>query len=52
MQEFTYILLKNLEVGKIDMSIIESRILNQDNLNLLNNKNTYKQFITTVSTCY
>ena len=45
LKEFIYILLKNLEANKIDMSILESRVLNSDTLDLLKDKSTYKQFI-------
>ena len=49
LNEFIYVLLKNLEANKIDMSIIESRILNKENLELLKDKNNYKKFISTIS---
>ena len=49
LNEFIYVLLKNLEANKIDMSIIESRILNKENLELLKDKNNYKQFISIIS---
>jgi len=39
-------LLKNLEANKIDMSILESRVLNGDTLDLLKDKTQYKLFIT------
>ena len=42
---FKYILLKNLEANKIDTSILESRILNSDTLDLLKDKSQYKLFI-------
>ena len=42
LNEFIYILLKNLEANKIDMSILESRILNTDTLDLLKDKSNYK----------
>ena len=48
LQEFIYVLIKNLEANKIDMSIIESRVLLKENLNLLKNKK-YKEFITNIS---
>ena len=35
LQEFIYVLIKNLEANKIDMSIIESRVLLKENLLLL-----------------
>ena len=47
--EFIYVLLKNLEANKIDMSIIESRILNKENLDLIKDKSNYKKFISTIS---
>ena len=40
--EFKYILLKNLEANKIDTSILESRVLNSDTLDLLKDKTQYK----------
>ena len=43
--DFKYILLKNLEANKIDTSILESRILNSDTLDLLKDKSQYKLFI-------
>ena len=43
--EFKYILLKNLEANKIDTSILESRVLNSDTLDLLKDKTQYKLFI-------
>ena len=46
LNEFIYILLKNLEANKIDMSILESRVLNSDTLDLLKDKSQYKLFIT------
>ena len=46
LNEFIYILLKNLEANKIDMSILESRVLNNDTLDLLKDKSQYKLFIT------
>ena len=46
LKEFIYILLKNLEANKIDMSILESRVFNDDILELLKDKNNYKEFIT------
>ena len=49
LNEFIYVLLKNLEANKIDMSIIESRILNKENLELIKDKNNYKLFISTIS---
>ena len=42
---FKYILLKNLEANKIDTSILESRVLNSDTLDLLKDKSQYKLFI-------
>ena len=48
LNEFIYILLKNLEANKIDMSILESRILNTDTLDLLKDKSNYKLFISTI----
>ena len=45
LNEFIYILLKNLEANKIDMSILESRVLNSDTLDLLKDKTQYKLFI-------
>ena len=48
LQEFIYVLIKNLEANKIDMSIIESRVLLKENLNLLKNKK-YKEFIANIS---
>ena len=45
LNEFIYILLKNLEANKIDMSILESRVLNSDTLDLLKDKSQYKLFI-------
>ena len=45
LKEFIYILLKNLEANKIDMSILESRVLNSDTLELLKDKSQYKLFI-------
>ena len=48
LQEFIYVLIKNLEANKIDMSIIESRVLLKENLLLLKNKK-YKEFITNIS---
>ena len=47
--DFIYVIVKNLEANKIDKQIIESRILNVDNLNLLNDKSNYKLFISNVS---
>lgn len=49
MNEFVYILLKNLEANKIDMSIIESRVLTDENLTLLSSQDTYKEFISTTA---
>ena len=46
LKEFIYILVKNLEANKIDMSILESRVLNDEILELLKDKNNYKEFIT------
>ena len=46
LKEFIYILLKNLEANKIDMSILESRVFNDEILELLKDKNNYKEFIT------
>ena len=43
--EFKYILLKNLEANKIDTSILESRVLNSDTLDLLKDRTQYKLFI-------
>ena len=48
LKEFIYILVKNLEANKIDMSILESRVLNDEILELLKDKNNYKEFITQV----
>ena len=48
LKEFIYILVKNLEANKIDMSILESRVLNDETLELLKDKNNYKEFITQV----
>ena len=48
LKEFIYILVKNLEANKIDMSILESRVLNNEILELLKDKNNYKEFITQV----
>ena len=48
LKEFIYILVKNLEANKIDMSILESRVLNNETLELLKDKNNYKDFITQV----
>ena len=48
LKEFIYILVKNLEANKIDMSILESRVLNSETLELLKDKNNYKEFITQV----
>ena len=48
LKEFIYILVKNLEANKIDMSILESRVLNNETLELLKDKNNYKEFITQV----
>ena len=48
LKEFIYILVKNLEANKIDMSILESRVLNDETLELLKDKNNYKDFITEV----
>ena len=48
LKEFIYILVKNLEANKIDMSILESRVLNEETLELLKDKNNYKDFITQV----
>ena len=45
LKEFIYILLKNLEANKIDMSILESRVLNSETLELLKDKSQYKLFI-------
>ena len=50
LNEFIYILLKNLEANKIDMSILESRVLNSDTLDLLKDKSQYKLFITQLGT--
>ena len=47
--DFIYILVKNFEANKIDKQIIESRILNQENSDLLNDKDNYKQFISNIS---
>ena len=49
MNELTYILLKNLEANKIDMSIIESRVITSDSIKLLNNEKNYKTFISQIS---
>ena len=48
LKEFIYILVKNLEANKIDMFILESRVLNDEILELLKDKNNYKEFITQV----
>ena len=48
LKEFIYVLVKNLEANKIDMSILESRVLNEEALELLKDKNNYKEFITQV----
>jgi hypothetical protein len=48
LKEFIYILVKNLEANKIDMSILESRVLNEETLELLKDKNNYKEFISQV----
>ena len=48
LKEFIYILVKNLEANKIDMSILESRVLNNETLELLKDNNNYKEFITQV----
>ena len=48
LKEFIYILVKNLEANKIDMSILESRVLNEEILELLKDKNNYKEFISQV----
>ena len=48
LKEFIYILVKNLEANKIDMSILESRVLNDETLELLKDKKNYKEFITQV----
>ena len=48
LKEFIYILVKNLEANKIDMSILESRVLNEETLELLKDKNNYKEFISLV----
>ena len=48
LKEFIYILVKNLEANKIDMSILESRVLNGETLELLKDKNNYKEFINQV----
>ena len=48
LKEFIYILVKNLEANKIDMSILESRVLNNETLELLKDKTNYKDFITQV----
>ena len=48
LKEFIYILVKNLEANKIDMSILESRVLNDETLELLKDKNNCKDFITEV----
>ena len=48
LKEFIYILVKNLEANKIDMSILESRVLNNEILDLLKDKTNYKDFITQV----
>ena len=49
LNEFIYVLIKNFEANKIDMSIIESRIINKENLELIKDKNNYKKFISTIS---
>ena len=41
--DFKYILLKNLEANKIDTSILESRVLNSDTLDLKLNKEKIKK---------
>ena len=48
--DFKYILLKNLEANKIDTSILESRVLNSDTLDLLKDKTQYKLFISQLGT--
>ena len=48
LKEFIYIMVKNLEANKIDMSILESRVLNNETLELLKDKTNYKEFITQV----
>ena len=48
LKEFIYILVKNLEANKIDMSILESRVLNKETLELLKDKINFKEFITQV----
>jgi len=48
LKEFIYILVKNLEANKIDMSILESRVLNTEILDLLKDKKNYTEFITQV----
>ena len=50
LNEFIYILLKNLEANKIDMSILESRVLNSDTLDLLKDNSQYKLFINQLGT--
>ena len=48
LKEFIYILVKNLEANKIDMSILESRVLNNEILELLKDKKNYREFISQV----
>ena len=48
LKEFIYILVKNLEANKIDMSILESRVLNPEILELLKDKKNYREFISQV----
>lgn len=51
LNEFIYILIKNLEANKLDMSIIESRVLTTETLHLLKTKeDNYKEFISSIST--
>ena len=45
LNEFIYVLLKNLEAKKIDVSILESRVINIDALDLLKEKNNHKVFV-------
>ena len=45
LNDFIYVLLKNLEAKKIDVSILESRVINIDALDLLKEKNNHKVFV-------
>jgi hypothetical protein len=49
LNEFIYILLKNLEAKKIDMSILESKVLNDDIMEMLKDKNNFNDFVTKVA---